>query len=475
MIPLSSLACRAVLWFADKLVPASLRAEWRDECAGAFWEWTLKAAAAGTPDSRFALVGHTRRAVRAALQARLRPEQFGGPAFCLGLGGALILILAVASGGFPVVRHFARPLSYREPERVMVLAQGPPFFGIRLGFRDREAQVFQDHSRTLEGLATYTWNTTVFQSARGHREITAAEVGPRFFDVLGAGPAAGQPLDGPDTFLASYEFWSGELRADPAAIGQRYEIAGHSMRLAGVMPHGFSFLSAPVSVWIAAPPEPPVPARYWWLALRGAVARLRPGVTPEAAEKELRQLLVNARIARRNFSVRATPIADLVYRPAWSYGLDFLLSVSVIFLWAVFNIFRDRRRGAPWPLTSRFWGFFAGKAVLPLIALFLFVFEFGGVTRLGVTGGIRPGSGALGVWLFYSAIAMILLWAFRDQPGRCRVCLHHMRQPIRIGTPGQMLLENAGHEVMCPRGHGSVYTSDSVLGADLSDRWMGFP
>ena len=60
MGPLSSLACRAVLWFADKLVPASLRAEWRDEYAGAFWEWTLKAAAAGTPDSRFALLGHTR-------------------------------------------------------------------------------------------------------------------------------------------------------------------------------------------------------------------------------------------------------------------------------------------------------------------------------------------------------------------------------------------------------------------------------
>jgi hypothetical protein len=55
------------------------------------------------------------------------------------------------------------------------------------------------------------------------------------------------------------------------------------------------------------------------------------------------------------------------------------------------------------------------------------------------------------------------------------VCLHRMRQPVRIGVPGQILLETAGQEVMCPQGHGSVYTSDSVLGADLSDRWMGFP
>jgi hypothetical protein len=103
------------------------------------------------------------------------------------------------------------------------------------------------------------------------------------------------------------------------------------------------------------------------------------------------------------------------------------------------------------------------------------VFEFGGVTQLGITGGVRPGTGPLGAWFFYSGIAVIFIWAWRDQPGRCRVCLRQMRQPLRIGVPGQILLETAGQEVMCPQGHGSVYTSDSVLGAELSDRWIGFP
>src|ERR1019366_2819371 len=128
---------------------------------------------------------------------------------------------------------------------------------------------------------------------------------------------------------------------NPATLGQRFEIGGHAMRLAGVMPRSFSFLSAPISVWISSTPELPVPQRRWWLALRGAVARLRPGVSQEAAEKELRQLLVDAHIARPNFSIRATPIADLVYRPAWSYAFDFLLSTSLILLWAGFNVFRE--------------------------------------------------------------------------------------------------------------------------------------
>jgi hypothetical protein len=240
-----------------------------------------------------------------------------------------------------------------------------------------------------------------------------------------------------------------------------------------VMPRSFSFLSNPIAVWIAAGPEPAVSANRWYLVLRGAIARLRPGVTQTDAEKELRQLLVRARMIPPNFAVHATPIGDLVYRPAWSYGLDFFLSTSAVLLWAMFNVFRDRRRGAPWAMTRRYWGFFVAKTMLPLTALFLFVFEFGGITRLGVTGGIRSRSGPLGVWVFYSVIVLILIWAWRDQPTRCRVCLHRMRLPTRIGIPGQMLLETAGEEVMCSQGHGSVYTSDSVLGADMSNRWMG--
>ena len=246
------------------------------------------------------------------------------------------------------------------------------------------------------------------------------------------------------------------------------------MRLSGVMPRSFSFLSAPIAVWIAAAPEPAVPASRWWLALRGAVARLRPGVSQSDSEKELREILVSVSLARRNFLIRATPIADLVYRPAWSYAFDFLLSTSVILLWVGFNVFRDRGYGISWQTIRRFWGFFVLKTVLPLIALFLFVLEFGGVTELGVTGGGR-GAGPLGAWFFYSGIAVILIWAWRDQPSRCRVCLQQMRLPLRIGVPGMMLLDTAGQEVMCPQGHGSVYTTAFVLGADMSDRWMGFP
>jgi len=136
------LVCRGLVWTAEKLVPASARDEWREEYSGQLWQWTLDAAIAGTGDSRFALQAHTRRAVLSALRIRFSAEQFGAPGFCLGAGIFVILLLAVFSGGFRVLRHVTRPLSYRDPQQVVVLAQGPPFFGIRLGFRDRDAELF---------------------------------------------------------------------------------------------------------------------------------------------------------------------------------------------------------------------------------------------------------------------------------------------------------------------------------------------
>ena len=71
-----ALACRWLMWIAVRLVPPSARVEWTGEHLGGLWQWTLEAAARGTPDSRFALGEHAKRAFRAACRARFRREQF---------------------------------------------------------------------------------------------------------------------------------------------------------------------------------------------------------------------------------------------------------------------------------------------------------------------------------------------------------------------------------------------------------------
>jgi hypothetical protein len=479
MYRIVSSACRFALQGAARLVPGELRDEWRNEWLGSLWHWTLDAANAAAPDARWALLTHTRDAIRAAIGARFRSDpgteeirsMIGRPAVCLALGALSLLTVAVASRGFSVTRHLAAGVPYRDARNVVVLAQGPPVFGIRLGFRDIETDLFRDKTKTLAAVAAYSWHPAMVSFRRGRRLVEAANVDASFFDVLGVQAPVARLRE--DEFLASYDFWRDELRGDPNRVGQFMVIDGHPLRLAGVLPRNFTFLSEPLAIWTSHPePTPPVPARRWWLNLRGVVARLNPGVTPDTARKELRQIQVQYGLGRRNFETQATPIEDLIYRAYRSYAGDLATLLGALLAWAAVRFAMDRRAGAPAKRAARFWGFFALKTTLPLVALFFAIVELSGASALGLTGGDPGRGGPLLVWASFASVVVILIWAFRDQPSRCRVCLHRLRQPVRIGVPGQMLLEAAGEEVMCPQGHGSVYTSASVLGADISDRWM---
>jgi hypothetical protein len=35
-----------------------------------------------------------------------------------------------------------------------------------------------------------------------------------------------------------------------------------------------------------------------------------------------------------------------------------------------------------------------------------------------------------------------------------------------------MLLDPSGEEIMCPFGHGSLYSSQSLIGRELAGRWL---
>jgi MacB-like periplasmic core domain len=474
-----------ILWIGARLVPEPLRAAWLAQWRDDLWRWILREAEASVPGSHSALIAHARGAFSDAFRVRFLGERareerrrfLGDPRVAVGAGALLLLTVAAASGGFSFTRQVLRGLPYPNPERVVVLAQGAPTFGARFGFRGQEIQLFRAKSQTLVGVAEYTWYTRSFATASSGNarpvSVLTSSVGPRFFPLLGVD----RETPGPGEFLASNKFWRTELQSDPAAIGHSFAIDGRPLKLVGVLPEAFSFLSAPIAIWTAEsaemPPALPPPPRQWWRYLKGVVARLNAGVSADAAEKELHGFQVQAGIARRNFQIHATPIGDLVFQSISSYGSDLaMLSVGILLLAAI-RAWIDRRRGVSWKIAARFWGFFIAKTVLPVLALFFSIFEFGGAGRLGMTGGAPDRGGPLLAWGSFACVVLILFWAWRDQPNRCRVCLHRMHRPVRIGVPGLILLDTSGEEVMCPRGHGSVYTAESVLGADFSDRWMG--
>jgi hypothetical protein len=303
-----------------------------------------------------------------------------------------------------------------------------------------------------------------------------AQVSPDFFRVFDVKPSLGADLAGEDpetstAFVASYNFWRDEMGSDPAMIGKHVWIAGRPMKMVGVMPRNFWFLVSDTAIWTArelAPPLPLAPLNAPWSPrLRGAVARVRPGVSNAAVEKELHELQLRSKTARRSWGIFVTGASTLVYQPIGFYGEVLLLSLGSVILWAGLQVYLEFRRTRRAGEAFYYWGFLVLKVTAPLLAVFFAVCEFTGANTLTRNWWLND-------WAFFCSVVLLIFWALRDQRARCRVCLHWMRQPIRIGVPGQILLDTAGVEVMCPTGHGAMYTSDSVLGSEMSNRWMAF-
>ena len=127
---------------------------------------------------------------------------------------------------------------------------------------------------------------------------------------------------------------------------------------------------------------------------------------------------------------------------------------------SLFTLYRATRERA-W----KYWLYFFAKVGLPLLTLSLFALEYGSSGRFWATQ-------LLGTWMRVVVMLGVVLWAWRDQSSRCRVCLSRMSLPVRMGMRGRVLLEEVGEEWMCRKGHGSLYSAESVLGAEMGNRWF---
>jgi hypothetical protein len=67
-----------------------------------------------------------------------------------------------------------------------------------------------------------------------------------------------------------------------------------------------------------------------------------------------------------------------------------------------------------------------------------------------------------------------LRWVLADQRQRCPVCLHLLSNHTRIGSPTRVVLGSYGAELICARGHGSLYVPNVPSSWCTSQRWQYF-
>ena len=281
------------------------------------------------------IVQDLRFAVR---QWRRTPGSFLAAMAALALGiGANTAIFSVVSG------VLLRPLPFAQPNSLVQLYEAQPRNSRGVGFDG--PVVFQDfeewrgRSRLVAAMACYSSSTKNYQAPGEPVQVPVVSAERGLFALLGAAPRMGRTFgdgDPLDVVVASHEFWTTLLHADPAAVGRSLVLDGRPFTLIGVMPEAFQFPYTPSgqSLWI--PWEPDAQLRlHPNRRLDSVVARLRSGATVDAARRELGSMDSTAREGR---IVRVRRLQDVVGGPARDSLLALLGAVALVLLAACANV-----------------------------------------------------------------------------------------------------------------------------------------
>src|SRR5580765_7041239 len=251
------------------------------------------------------------------------------PGFTLAAVFALAMGIGATTAIFSVLdRVVLRPLPYPDPDRLTMVWEVNDGKGLS---HERISPVnFGDYrglTRVFDDAAAW-WYPQLTLTETGHDplRVAAIETTPNFFSVLGVQPVLGAGFPQSPAYaregiaVISHRLWRERFGSDPSIVGKTVALNGPLFTIAGVMPQGFQY-----------PNDTDVWHRMTWDVAqhsRGAhfmesVFRLKPGITIEAANRELQAL--TKRLGQENpstngdYTARAIPLATEVvgfFRPA---------------------------------------------------------------------------------------------------------------------------------------------------------------
>ena len=215
------------------------------------------------------------------------------PSYTVPAGATIALgVAALATISTLAYDILLRPLPYAEPSRlVAVYERNIPRKGDRNVVSGVAFFAWRQRSRTMDSVSGIMPDTRVWTTNDGAERVNGALVSPSFFTLLGVHPAIGGGFSGASNareIIVSHNFWSRRLGADPSIVGKTIRMDGAPVRLVGVMAPNFE----PVRFgWLGEQeywaPLDIGPQQLQWGRFLIVVARLHPGATIAAADREV--------------------------------------------------------------------------------------------------------------------------------------------------------------------------------------------
>ena len=223
-----------------------------------------------------------------------------------------IVILALGLGAntalFSVTNAvLLRPLPFPAPDRLVVLRlSDPEFQGPYPSFPVNAAHiaVWRERCASCEDLAAINGMTTTLTGRGETEQLDGATVSASFFDLLGITPVfgrgfrAGEDSAGRNAVaVISHALWVRRFGGDPTAIGRNIQLDRELVEIIGILPAAApvpapqqlgDLVRLPPAIDVFRPMAPsPETLRSAGDLNYGVIARVRPGVSPEALRSEL--------------------------------------------------------------------------------------------------------------------------------------------------------------------------------------------
>src|ERR1700704_4770747 len=206
------------------------------------WEWNT-----------FTFLDDTVRDLRFAMRTFSKSPAFTAIA---------VLVMALGIGAntalFSVVNAvLLKPLSYRDPDRIVTLSGASTKDGALLKpVSGPDFQDFHERSSFFEAMACYISRETSVMLGSTAEYAQATGVSPEFFRVFAVEPIVGRFLTAEEVqqgsggaLMISHDYWQSHFGKDPRVVGRTIRGSGRTLQVGGVLPPGFHF-PANTDFWV---------------------------------------------------------------------------------------------------------------------------------------------------------------------------------------------------------------------------------
>jgi predicted permease len=204
-----------------------------------------------------------------------------------------------------------------------------------------EATRIRELSHSYSDVAAYRAISSGISGDAEAERVEATAVSANLFSTLGVAMASGRAFSADENspgksnvVVLSDGLWRRRFAANRGVIGQSLMIEGSPYTIVGIAPSGFSFPSSSTQLWVPITMPPSRSGAFWGDGGYKAIARLRDGVTPAAAQQEIRTLYKQIRHENPLWDPGPTYGAEATVTPLQ----DKLVGSARTVLWLLFGV-----------------------------------------------------------------------------------------------------------------------------------------